>query len=163
MFLLFTLSRTVKLLIISVISSLPFALIQVRAIDVEVLFLISFAVFLLLTVRDAYVFPFDFWEEVGIVRGVLLPYICLFGLSLICFSTCSSFIFNFLFLPLRFAENFELKTVTSMISVFAFVLIVALAVSSFGYRAAKKEFYENLYYDEEETLQTREDNFTSED
>lgn len=156
-------SRTIKLLIMSAISSLPFALMQLMKINSRIVLLISFVLFFLLAIWDAYTFPFDFWQEVNSFEGVVLPYLCVFCVAFVCFLNLKSFIFNFIFLPFRFAECFgdEIKTATSVIVVFLFVLAVSWIVSLFSYRTAQREFYEYVYPDEEDTLQVREDNFTT--
>ncbi len=163
MLIFFALSRTVKLLIISVISSLPFAIMQVIRIDSKVTILISFILFLLLAARDAYVFSYNSWEETGAFEGVILPYLFVLCISIICFFTLPAFIFNFILLPIRFAECFGVKTIISIVIISLFMGLFSWAISLLGYRTAKKDFYEYSYYDGEDTLKSREENFTSEE
>ena len=140
--------RFLKLFIISIVSSLPFLVLQVVNIQIGIILLISFLIFLALTGYDAYYFRFEYFEKWDYLKGMIIPYLLLFGACLFTFFKGISVLFNTLFLPFRFAECFGLKTLLSVIVVFVFLLVITSVLALLGEHEVTS-FLESVRYEEE--------------
>ena len=142
-------SRFLRILITSMICSLSICLgISGIINDKGVLFL-SFITFIIVTGIDGYHFSFVFWKIRDYFLGQLLPlviYICMGFLTCLIFRPV---VFNRMFLPLRFAGCFEIRTHES-IAIIGIVFIIIVTVLRFigarlGYLQYKMNEDENEY------------------
>lgn len=120
-------SRLLRLVGTSVICSLPIYLGTAGIMaDKGVLFL-SFITFVIATGIDTYLFSFVFYKIRDYFLGQLLPLVIYIVMG---FLTCLIFqpvVFNRIFLPLRFAGCFGMRTIESIAVIgIAFIVIVTV-------------------------------------
>ena len=145
---LFLLFRFLKLFVITVISSLPFLVLQVVDVQVGIILLVSILIFLPLVGYDAYYFRFEYFEKWDYLKGMIIPYMLLFGAAVFTFFKGSSILFNTFFLPFRFAESFGLKTISSVVVTLLFVFVITTILALLGEREVTG-FLESVRYEEE--------------
>lgn len=134
-------SRLLRLMITSIICSLPIYLGYLVTIPDNGILFLSFITFVVITGDEAYRFSFDYWEIKHYYIGQLLPLVIYIVMG---FLTCWLFtpvVFNRIFLPLRFAGCFGMRTIES-IAVISVVFIVIVTALRFGGARSGYLFYE---------------------
>ena len=132
--------RLIVLLITSVVCSLPIHLGNAGVIATsEGVLVLAFSVFVIVTGIDAYRFSFTFWKIQDYFTGQLLPLLLYIALG---FLTCLTFrpaVFNRIFLPLRFANCFQLETIESIVVVGLGLIVVVTGLRFLGARAGRSD------------------------
>ena len=133
--------RFLRYLVTGIICSLPIYLVYLEAVTDNTILFLSLLAFIILIIIDTYQFSFDFWEINHYFLGLLLPLVIYIVLG---FLTCMFFppvVFNRIFLPLRFAWAFGMRTIES-IPVVSGGIIAIVTVMRFFVARAGREFYE---------------------
>lgn len=132
--------RLSKLLVTSVVCSSPIYLTHLIEITDIGILVLSFVAFAVIIAIDAHHFSFEFWETENYYSYLLLPLLVYIVMG---FLTCLFFqpyIFNRIFLPLRFAGSFGIRTIGS-IAIVSVVFILIVTVSRFwGARSGRMFF-----------------------
>ena len=142
--------RLLRLIITSVICSLPIYLKYLVTISDNAILLLSFILFVVAIGIDAYFFSFDFWKIQDYYFGHLLPLVIYIAMG---FLTCLSFkpvVFNRIFLPLRFAGCFGMKTIESIVIVSMAVIVIVTVLRFF--RARSGHLLYDMYFSENEDM-----------
>ena len=132
--------RLLKLIFTSIICSLPIFLEQLAPIKPIGILLLSFIAFVVIIGHEAYSFSFEFYNIQDYYVGLLLPFVIY---SVLGFSTCLLFkpiVFNRIFLPLRFAGSFGIRTNESIVIVSIVMLAIITILRIFGARAGRITF-----------------------
>lgn len=141
--------RLLRFLITGIICSLPIYFDSLGVVKDNGILFISFMAYVFIMGYDTYNFSFTFWEKKHYYLGLLLP----LGIYIIMgFLTClflPPVVFNRIFLPLRFAGGFGLRTIES-IPVISMIIIVVLTVLRFFGARAGRLFLDNFLEEEEE-------------
>lgn len=120
-------SRLLKLVFTSIICSLFIYLGNFLTISDKGILFLSFVTFGVAISIDSYCFSFDFYRIWDYFVGQLLPLVIYIVMG---FLTCLAFnpiVFNRIFLPLRFAGCFGMRTIESIaVMGIAFIAIVAV-------------------------------------
>ncbi len=127
--------RLLRLIISSVICSLPIYLGYLVTIPDNAILFLSFIAFIIATGTDAYHFSFAFWKIQDYYLGQLLPLVIYIVVG---FLTCLIFppvVFNRIFLPLRFAGCFGMRTIVSIPIVSMAFIVIVTTLRFFGARA----------------------------
>lgn len=129
--------RLLRLVITSILCSLPIYLQYVGTIPDNVILFLSFIAFVIATGIDTYRFSSIFWKIQGYYFGQLLP----LGIYIILsFLTCLVFppaVFNRIFLPLRFAGGFGMRTIESIGLISIVVIVIVTILRFFGARTGR--------------------------
>ena len=141
--------RLSKLLITSIICSLPIYLGYLEVITDNGILFLSFLAFVVAISVDAYRFSFTFWEIQDYCLGQLLPLVIYIAMG---FLTCLIFqpvVFNRIFLPLRFARCFGMRTIESIAIVAIAVIVIVTVLRFLGARSGYL-FFDEFVEDEED-------------
>ncbi len=142
--------RLLRFLITSVACSLPIYLANYTVITDNGILLLSFIAFVLLTCIDAYRFSFDYWERVDYYLGILLPLLIYIIISFLFWLVFPPAVFNRIFLPLRFALCFGMKTIESIVIVGIAFIVIVTVLRFFGARAGR--LFSNNFAEKEEDM-----------
>lgn len=130
-------SRLLRLVITSVICSLPIHLAAAGIMADKVVLFLSFIAFVIATGIDAYRFSFSFYEIQDYFLGQLLPlviYIVMGSLTCLVFRPV---VFNRIFLPLRFAGGFGMRTIESIIIISVLFIVIVTVIRIIGARLGR--------------------------
>ncbi len=129
--------RVLRLMITSVLCSLPIYIGYLVEDADNVILFVSFVAFIIAIGIDTCRFSSAFWKIRDFYLGQLLP----LGIySFMGFLTCLLFppvVFNRIFLPLRFAGGFGIKTIGSIGIISIIVIVLVTVVRFFGARAGR--------------------------
>lgn len=142
--------RLLRFLIISIICSLPIYLGYLATISDNYILFLSCLTFLIVMSVDSYYFSFAFWETRDYFLGQLLPLVIYIIMG---FSACLVFppvVFNRIFLPLRFAGGFGMRTIESIAIVSTAVIVIVTVLRFIGARSGR--LLSNYFIEEEEDL-----------
>lgn len=142
--------RLLRLVITSVLCSLPIYLGYMGTINDSGILFISFIAFIIATGVDAYKFSFSFWELRDYWIGQIIPlaiYVIMGFLTCLLFSPV---VFNRIFLPLRFADAFGMTTSESIAIMAVTILIIVSVLRFFGARTGYFVYRINSVSDEDE-------------
>ena len=140
--------RLIRLMITSIICSLPIYFGYVVTISDNNILLLSFVFFIVLTGIDAYRFSFNFWKIRDCFSGIILPVVVYDFLGFITVLSFKPVIFNRIFLPLRFADCFGMKTGESVLIISICVIVMVTVLSFIGSRMGSRIY--NMYLAEDE-------------
>ncbi len=129
--------RTLKVLSTSVACSLPVILREVTTISDKSILLISFFAFLAVTVINIYKSAAFHKRTKHFYVKKLLPLCIYFLLGAVAYLIIEPNVFNMIFLPLRFAESFSLKTIESIIVVAILIILATIVSNKMGAKAGK--------------------------
>ncbi len=133
--------RLLRLMITSIICSLPIYLGYLVTIPDNGILFLSFFAFVIAIGFNTYIFSFDFCEMKYYYIGLLLPlviYIVMGFLACLCFPPV---VFNRIFLPLRFAGCFGMRTIESIAVISVVFIVMVTALRFWGARSGYL-FYE---------------------
>lgn len=136
--------RTIRFFLISIIISSVFTIagIFIPPDEMSVL-LISYIIFIIVMSVDIFGFSCFFNQKKDVFLGIVFPYIIYAMLSFIGYKLFKPFVFNFMFLPLRTAEFYNIKSIFSIIIMHIITFIIVCVMSIFGkVRSKYIEFYE---------------------
>ena len=135
--------RLIRLLVTSVVCSLPIYLGSSGVVTAsEVVLGLAFFVFVVVTGMDTYRFSISFWKIQDYLIGQLLPLFLYIGLGFLTCLTARPVVFNRIFLPLRFAGCFRLRTLPSIVVVGLILVVIVTALRFLGARAGRLEAME---------------------
>lgn len=129
--------RWLRLMITSVLCSLPIYLEYVVVISDNLILFLSFIAFAIAVGIDAYQFSSIYWKRQAYYVGQLSPLVVY---SVVGFVTCLIFpptVFNRIFLPLRFAGCFGMQTMGSIVLVSIIVIMLVTGLRFCGARAGR--------------------------
>ena len=129
--------RWLRLMITSVLCSLPIYLEYVVVISDNLILFLSFIAFVVAVGIDAYQFSSIYWKRQAYYVGQFSP-LALY--SVVGFLTCLIFppaVFNRIFLPLRFAGCFGMQTMGSIVLVSIIVIMLVTGLRFCGARAGR--------------------------
>ncbi|MBQ9097326.1 MAG: hypothetical protein IJY55_02895 [Clostridia bacterium] len=142
--------RVLRLMITSILCSLPIYLEYVGTIPDNVILFLSFVAFMAATGIDACRFSSAFWKIQDYYLGQLLPLVIYIIMG---FLTCLLFqpvVFNRIFLPLRFAGGFGMRTIESIVYVAITIIIIVTILRFFGARLGRSTH--NMFVRENEDI-----------
>ncbi len=141
--------RLSRLLITSIICSLPIYLGYLEVITDNGILFLSFLAFVVAISVDAYCFSFTFWEIQDYCLGQLLPLVIYIAMGLLTCLISRPVVFNRIFLPLRFAGCFGMRTIESIAIVAIAVIVIVTVLRFFGARSGYL-FFDEFAEDEED-------------
>ena len=127
--------RLLRLVITSILCSLPIYLGYLVTITNNGILFLSFIAFVIATGIDAYRFSFAAWKIQDYFLCRLLPLVMYIVMG---FLTCLVFppvVFNRIFLPLRFAGCFGMKTIESIPVIGIAFIVIVTVLRFFGARS----------------------------
>lgn len=131
--------RLFVLLVTSVVCSLPIYLGNAGVITSEGVLVLAFIAFVVATGIDTYRFSFAFWEIQDYFIGQLLPLLLYIALGFLTYLTFQPVVFNRIFLPLRFAGCFHLRTIESIAVVGLVFIVIVTGLRFLGAWAGRLE------------------------
>ena len=142
--------RMLRIIITSIVCSLPIFLLELISIrDSGVLF-ISFLAFVIASGIDAYFFSVCYWKRIDYFYGQLIPLVIYIIVALCVYHLFQPIVFNLLFLPFRFLESFGFRTIESIFVIALFLIIIITILRFLGVRTAK--IHMNMYEDDYEEI-----------
>ena len=130
--------RFIRFLIISFLCSTPILALP-ETWKVNVILSLSFGLFAILMFLDSLLFLSIYNKHSDFFVGEFLPYISFIVVSLgVFYLIPGNTYYNFLFLPLRFAECFNTETIVSMCTVYVIIFVLILVSFSFAGLIRKK-------------------------
>ena len=129
--------RLLRLMITSVLCSLPIYIGYLVEDADNIILFVSFVAFIIAIGIDTCRFSSAFWKIRDFYLGQLLPLVIY---AVIGFITCLIFppvVFNRIFLPLRFAGGFGITTMVSIWIVSAIIIAIVTILRFFGARAGR--------------------------
>jgi len=129
--------RLLRLLITSVICSLPIYLGVAEKVTNKGILLLSFIAFVIVTGIDVYHFSFAYYKIRDYYLGQLLPLVIYIVMGFLTCLMFRPFVFNRVFLPLRFAGFFGMRTIESIVVVGIILIVILTALRFFRAKAGR--------------------------
>ena len=123
--------RLLKILITSIICSLAIYLGFFIAIPDNGILLLSFLAFVATTGINVYCFTFDYWEKKYFLDQ-FLPYVIYIVMGFLTYLFLPLYVFNRIFLPLRFAGCFGYRISESIAITSAAFVVIIIAIRLIG-------------------------------
>ena len=141
--------RLLSLLTASILCSLSIYLAYTGIITDNGILLLSFIAFIITTGVEAYRFSFVFWKKEDYFLGQLLPLVVYIIMGFLTCLLLPPVVFNRIFLPLRFAGCFGMRTNESIIVIGIVLIVIVTVLRFFGARSGYL-FYETDISDNED-------------
>jgi len=135
--------RLLRLIITSIICSLPIYLGYFVSIQDKGILLLSFIAFVVATGIDTYYFSFTFWKIRDYYLGLLLPLVIYNVMGFLTCLVSRPIVFNRIFLPLRFAGCFGMRTIESIVVISMVFILIVTVIRFFGAKSGHLFYIEN--------------------